>query len=328
MNASTRQESERLEDAPATRASPAMQRLTPDLTFLRLFMVNVYFVGDEDGWVLVDAGLPSSALRIRRAAEQRFGAGSRPRAIVLTHGHFDHVGALPELAEAWDVPVYLHRLELPYVTGVSSYPPPDPTVGGGLMARLAPLYPRGPIDLGSRARPLPEDGSAPFMPGWQWLHTPGHTPGHVSFFREADGALLAGDAFVTVKQESARAVLSQRQELHGPPTYYTQNWQQARDSVWRLAELQPKLAATGHGTPLGGERLRLELADLAHYFKLLALPKRGRYLRQPAIADERGTVALPSAPLDALPKVLFGLGGAAIIGLGVVLAARRMRGGA
>ena len=161
--------------------------------------------------------------------------GRRPSAIVLTHGHFDHVGALNALRETWDVPIYCHVEELPYVTGARAYPPPDPSVGGGVMARLATLYPRQPIDLGGQVRALPSDGTVPTLPAWRWIHTPGHTAGHVSLFREADRTLIVGDAFCTTKQESLLAVASQRPELHGPPAYFTTDWDAARDSVERLA---------------------------------------------------------------------------------------------
>src|SRR4051794_11306520 len=205
----------------AHEPSTSALRVRPDLACLQLPIVNVYLHGEphagDRSWVLIDAGLRFSAGRIRRAAAELFGRASRPAAIVLTHGHFDHVGALPELADLWDVPVYAHELELPYLTGGSSYPPPDPAVGGGAMSLLSRLYPRGPIDLGRRVRLLPGDGSVPGMPGWRWIHTPGHTAGHVALFRDADRTLVAGDAFVTVRQESALAVLTQRPEVRRPP---------------------------------------------------------------------------------------------------------------
>ena len=132
----------------------AFDTIAPHVTGVNIIMVNVYAVSSVDGgWSLIDAGLPLSAVRIRHFVEKRFGAGSRPQNILLTHGHFDHVGALKELADFWDVPVFAHPAELPYVTGQSAYPPPDPGVGGGLMTILSPMYPRGPIDVSpTRAR--------------------------------------------------------------------------------------------------------------------------------------------------------------------------------
>lgn len=256
--------------------------IAPDLAYRRLGIVNVVFYGrpgaGDRGWVLIDAGVMGTTRLITAAARERFGEAARPSAIVMTHGHFDHVGGLPELAERWSVPVYAHRMEHPYLNGTQSYPPPDPRVGGGLMALLAPLYPRGPVDVSRWLQLLPEDGTVPEMPGWRWLHTPGHAPGHVSFWREADRAIIAGDAFITTRQESAYAVAVQAPEMHGPPMYYTPDWIAARTSVQQLAALEPELAVTGHGPAMRGPGMRAALHALADRFEDVAVPKQGRYV--------------------------------------------------
>jgi glyoxylase-like metal-dependent hydrolase (beta-lactamase superfamily II) len=298
----------------------ALQQRTvaADVAYLKTVFVNLFFYGrpgaPNGSWVLIDAGLPGSAQWILGAAEERFGPWAHPSAIVLTHGHFDHVGALGTLLQKWDVPVYAHPLEMPYLTGRSAYPPPDPTVGGGAMAAMSRFYPRGPYNFSDRIRALPVDGSVPGMDGWRWIHTPGHTPGHVSLYRDSDRTLIAGDAFVTTKQESAYAALTQRPEINGPPSYFTPDWEAARRSVEKLAALEPLRVATGHGPPLEGPNMLRELHRLARDFDEIAVPKRGRYVRQPAVADETGVVALPPAVPDPLPRILIGLGLALVAG--------------
>ena len=275
-------------DIAGTAQDDGTMGVAPDLAYLRLAIVNAVLYGAPGArdWVLIDAGVIGMAGRIRRAAAERFGANVPPAAIVLTHGHFDHVGALEELARGWDVPVYAHPLEAPYLDGSASYPPPDPTVGGGLTALLSPLFPRGPVDVRDRLRSLPEDGSVPPMPGWRWLHTPGHSVGHVSLWREADRALIAGDAFVTTAQESAYAAVTQEPELHGPPRYFTHDWHAARESVRRLAGLEPELAVTGHGRAMRGAAMREALHRLARDFDHLAVPDHGRFVDAPQRAED------------------------------------------
>lgn len=256
----------------------AADAVMPDVIRMRCLFVNLYFCGTAEDWVLIDAGLSGCTAAIVHAAEERFGRGTAPRAVVLTHGHFDHVGAFPDLFERWDVPVYAHARELPHLTGITDYPPPDPTVGKGAVALMSFAYPNKAIDLGDRVRALPEDGGVPHMPGWRWIRTPGHSDGHVSFFRDADRCLIAGDAFVTTKQESLYAVATQKEEICGPPAYFTPDWASARRSVETLAALKPAIAATGHGTPMRGAELQAGLARLAAHFGEEAVPDHGRYV--------------------------------------------------
>jgi hypothetical protein len=199
------------------------RQIATDVAYRQIAIVNVIFSGPPDAgdgqWVLIDAGLTGSASAIRTAAQARFGQTGRPSAIILTHGHFDHVGSLETLAAEWDVPVYAHRLEHPYLNGTISYPPADPSVGGG-----------------------------------------------------------AGDAFVTTKQESVYAAVTQAPEMHGPPMYFTPDWPSARQSVLNLAALGPETVVTGHGQAMQGAGMRSALKQLAERFEDIAIPKHGRYV--------------------------------------------------
>jgi glyoxylase-like metal-dependent hydrolase (beta-lactamase superfamily II) len=260
--------------------SGTMFEVAQDVYGLTVQIVNVAFLGSpaSGDWVLVDAGMPGCAGTLLDAAEERFGENGSPRAIILTHGHFDHVGAVIELVEHWGCPVYAHEQELPYLTGKHAYPEPDATVEGGMVAKMSPMFPNEAINLGSHVHPLPADGAVPHAPGWRWLHTPGHSPGHVSLFREADSTLIAGDAFVTVKQDALYKVLTQQPEVCGPPRYLTPDWHAARESVKRLAALKPQAALTGHGIPLYDEELANGLSALVQDFERVAVPDYGKFV--------------------------------------------------
>ncbi|WLD92787.1 MBL fold metallo-hydrolase [Alkalihalobacillus sp. AL-G] len=236
-------------------------------------IVNICFINiPNNKWVLIDAGMPKSAEKIIQGAEKQFGKGSWPEAIILTHGHFDHIGSVEALAELWNIPVYAHQLEFPYLTGEQDYPPGDPSVDGGLVSEMSPLFPNHSIDITEKLNPLPADGTVPLLSDWKWIHTPGHTPGHISLFREKDQTLIAGDAFVTVDQESLYKVMTQKKEINGPPAYFTMDWDEAKVSVQTLRDLQPELAITGHGVPMSGNELTRELNKLAENFDTLARP--------------------------------------------------------
>ena len=287
--------------------------VAPDVARLGVVFVNVYFVGAMgQSWVLVDTGLPQSAPYIRQAAEACYGADVRPEAILLTHGHFDHAGSALELAEAWDVPIYAHPLELPYLTGRSDYPPSDPTMGGAI-AQMSRAFPTSGYDFGERVQPLPDDGAVPGLPEWRWVHTPGHTAGHVSFFRERDGLLLVGDAFATMDLDSWTSQVTHEREISRPPVPFTTDWGATRESIGKLAALGPKALAAGHGLPMSGPDIAAELGRFGERFT----PPPGRYAGRPAQADERGVVGVPPPVPDPLPVWFTG---AAVLA-GVVFAA-------
>ncbi len=243
-------------------------------------IVNVVMIGHpETGeWVLIDTGMPKCGREIESVAYERFGKGRSPKAILLTHGHFDHVGNTVHLLDQWDIPVYAHPLEFPYLTGQLDYPEPDASVEGGLLAKIASIYPHEAIDIGERLLPLPEDGSVPYLPEWRWAHTPGHAPGQVAFFRERDATLLSADAFVTVRQDSFYKVLVQKKEVNGPPRYLTTDWDAAYQSVVTLGRLNPQLVIAGHGEAMEAQELTAGLDRLIAGFDELAKPEHGKFL--------------------------------------------------
>jgi len=297
-----------------------VKQIAAGVSCLRLSVSNVYFVGATGKtWALVDTGIPGNARKIREVAESLYGFAARPAAILLTHGHLDHAGSAAELADYWKVSIYAHPLEMPYLTGRSQYPPLDPTVGGflGMLSRVVRLK---ACNVGDRVRDLDISLDALGLDGWKWHHTPGHSPGHVSFFRREDGTLLAGDALTTVNLDSFFGTLLKHRHVWRPPTPSTSDWIQARESIRLLAGLQPVTIGSGHGLPVSGDKAVLELAELATNFPI---PAAGRYVQEPARMDHLGIVSLPPKPPDALPAIALSLGVLAAAGTLFALAAKR-----
>jgi glyoxylase-like metal-dependent hydrolase (beta-lactamase superfamily II) len=293
-----------------------------------LFVNSYVLETGPNACVLVDCGFPGWAPKIRDALRLVQDGECVPTAIVLTHGHIDHRGAARELAEEYDVPIFAHHLELPYLDGRSSYPPPDPTVGG-LHAMLSRFLPYGPTQLGRHLSMLPgsdTDGEGileEFLPEWRWLFTPGHSPGHIVLYRQADRTLVAGDALETANMDSWIEGISKRRHLWRGGTPFTCDWGAASQSARLLARLQPEALCCGHGNPMVDSHLARELGCLAESFPI---PSKGRYAHAPAHTDSDGVVELPEAPLDTLPLAFLGLA-AALVGI-TSAAAPRKSGGA
>ena len=246
-------------------------RIAPDVGWLPISFVNVYFIGRPGGaWTLVDAGLPGRANQIIEAAEARFGAGARPEAIVLTHGHFDHAGSALPLAEYWDVPVYAHRLEMPYLTGKSGYPPPDPTIGGA-MAFLSRFMPSGPRNLTGRIHELQPNE----VPGAAGLGMAGHARtfarAHLALSsirsRAAGRRCFRDHEYGFVERPGDR-----RRTLSRACAPFNTDWEATRLSVKELAKLRPNVAGCGHGIPRCDADLPARLERFAEMFRT---PERG-----------------------------------------------------
>ena len=255
---------------------------------------NVYFVRSGSSWVLIDTASANCGRVIQEAAESLFGVNTPPAAILLTHDHPDHAGSTLELARRWGCLVYVHPDELALVTAdfstffstVKGYANPLDT---WVILPLMRVMPRrhemmlAESSFKDVARAFDPGTGVPSLPDWECIHTPGHSPGHVSFFRPSDRVLITGDAVLTVHLNSLWSFLlwgvgRNKQRLSGPPWYTTWSWRAAKESVVSLARLEPSVLACGHGLPMSGSRTALQLQAFAQSFcgSMLEDPHRSK----------------------------------------------------
>ena len=178
--------------------------------------------------MLIDAGTQFDRRRILRQLE-----GRTVSAHALTHAHPDHFGSSHAVCEALGIPLWCGERDAHVVQGAR----PEPAEG-----RVARLLVR---------MPLPEPhaverrlGEGDEVAGFSVLDTPGHSPGHVSYWRESDRTLLCGDVYFNLN------MLTLRPGLHEPPRLLTHEPERNRESIRRLAALRPALVLFGHGPPL------------------------------------------------------------------------------
>jgi hydroxyacylglutathione hydrolase len=212
-----------------------MREIAPDVFHLPLMPrngVNAYVLGD----VLVDTGLRTSAKKIKEAL------GSRElKAIALTHAHGDHGGSARKLARDLGLPVWVgsadrEAAETGKVVAKSPYDKPGLSLIAGAMGNMPSV---------SIARDLREGDE--LTAGFTVLDTPGHSPGHVSFWRESDRVLICGDVFFNMHLLTAVPGLRQ------PPGPFTVDPAQNRASERRVAGLDAATAAFGHGPVIEGD---------------------------------------------------------------------------
>ncbi len=209
-----------------------MQQIARDVFHLPLMprnAVNAYLAGT----VLVDTGMRSSAGGITKAL-----AGHEVTAIALTHAHGDHVGSARKLANELGVPVWVGAGDREATeSGKAVTRPAFRKPGLSTIAGALANFPCVPV-----ARELQEGDE--IGDGFVVLDAPGHSPGHVVFWREADRVLIGGDVFFNMN------LLTTAPGLRQPPGAFTVDPARNRESERRLAGLSPAVAGFGHGPVL------------------------------------------------------------------------------
>jgi hydroxyacylglutathione hydrolase len=220
-----------------------MRRVAEDVFQIALMPrdgVNAYLLGE----VVVDAGTAGAGKRLVKALQ-----GHAVSAHALTHAHADHAGGSKRLVDAFEVPVWVGERDRADVE--SGRPLVADSWAKPMVGRLARYRPVGV------ARSLREGDVV--GPGFVVIETPGHSPGHVSYWREADRTLVCGDVLFNMH------IVTTARGLREPPAIFTPDPGRNRDSARRLAALEPELVLFGHGPPLRDPAVLEEFTD--------ALPK-------------------------------------------------------
>lgn len=204
-----------------------MKQIADDLWQLSGFprdWINVYLAGET----LIDAGTRWARWRILRQL-----GGRKVSLVALTHCHPDHQGAARAVCQRYNAPLVCHEADAPAVEGRMPMQPSN------WIMKLGNFFwsgPRHPV-----ARSLKEGDEAG---GFRVVHAPGHTPGHVIYFRESDRVAVAGDVLANIN------FLSRQRTLQLPPRMFCSDAKENVRSVVRLWELRPSLVCFGHGPPL------------------------------------------------------------------------------
>lgn len=197
--------------------------------------VNAFVAED----VLIDAGTRRSAKRLLRQLE-----GHGLNAHALTHAHPDHQGSSHALCTALEIPYWVPEGDVDAAEDpslIAERQPGNPIAQFFARAFTGPAH---PVDRALR------EGDE--VAGFAVLETPGHSEGHVSFWREADRTLILGDVVNNMD------VLTAIPGLREPKRYLTPDPERNRESIRRLGELEPRLVLFGHGAPLRDTRKFVE----------------------------------------------------------------------
>ena len=215
--------------------------------------MNVYFLEDGDGVVQFDAGTKSMRKAVRAAGEQLGGI----KRVVLGHAHADHRGTAPYV----DAPVFCHAADVADAESDSSQAPYFD------LSQLPVAWVRWIYPLllrrwdGGAVRISGTVAEGDEVAGFQVLHFPGHAPGLIGLWRESDRVALVSDTVYLV--DSGRLKPLPEGEASVPHPAWAWNHAMAKESLRRLAALDPRVVGAGHEHPLRGESLRATLERAA-----------------------------------------------------------------
>jgi len=208
--------------------------------------MNIYFLEDGDGVVQFDGGTKAMRKSARAAAE-RLGGLKR---VVLGHAHADHRGTAPYMG----APVFCHPDEVAYAESEDSIEP----YWDLSQLPVAPVRWLYPVLLrrwdGGAVKIAGTVNEGEEVAGFRVIHFPGHAPGLIGLWRESDRVALVSDVVYFV--DSARLKALPEGEASVPHPAWNLDHEQAKESVRKLATLEPKVVCAGHEKPLRGENLR------------------------------------------------------------------------
>jgi glyoxylase-like metal-dependent hydrolase (beta-lactamase superfamily II) len=218
--------------------------------------MNIYFLEDGDGVVQFDAG-SKAMVKPARATAQELGGVKR---VVLSHAHADHRGT----AASMGAPVFCHPDEVTEAESDASIAP-YMELSELPFAPVRWIYPfllrrwdGGAVKIDGT---LSEDDE---VAGFRVLHFPGHAPGLIGLWREADRVALVSDVVYLV--DSVRLKALPEGEASVPHPAWAWDHAKAKESVRRLAALEPAVVGAGHAEPLRGENLRETLERAAEKY--------------------------------------------------------------
>lgn len=181
----------------------------------------MWLVADQHELTLVDTGVSVMSPGILKFIDSL--KGRSLTRILLTHGHADHVGSVDKIVSRQAIPVYAHEVEIPYINGELPYPRRKKSESNVKKDLVQPLS-------------QTTDGDLNKVAGLKPYHTPGHSPGHVVYYHEQDGVLLAGDLFT-----------SKHGKLRRPMPMFTADMTQAVRSSAVVAKVNPQRLEVCHG---------------------------------------------------------------------------------